>query len=455
MDDPKPTIIKIMGLGGGGSNAVNRMIDLGLEGVDFIAANTDIQALAQSLAPARILLGQHSTRGLGAGGKPEIGEFAADESRDELKQHLAGADMVFLTAGMGGGTGTGAIPIAAEVARSVGALAVAVVTIPFTFEASRRRNNADAGLAKLKEHADCLIMVPNDKLLGLLPRSTPLDVALRVADEVLRQGVQGITELITKPGLINIDFANIKQLMQTAGTSMMAIGQGKGEHKAVDAVRQALQMPLLDLHSVSGANGILVHFTGGEDLALSEVNQAASELTNSAPGAEVLFGATIDPTMAGRCQVILVATGLDAPAIDVLKPDLVFRRPIHSRRPAERPAPGAAESPSEPVEHVGAASPDAQSLATHAHRAPEPSPVARVREPGLAASDVPGNLAAALFSQVAARQTGSDGNEPLQPAAPMARVRVESPEMMAAQNSLDLPAFLRRRRTLRDLEGNL
>jgi cell division protein FtsZ len=407
MDDPKPTVIKIMGLGGGGSNAVNRMIDLGLEGVEFIAANTDIQALSQSLAPNRILLGQHSTRGLGAGGKPEIGEFAADESRDEIKKYLAGADMVFLTAGMGGGTGTGAIPIAAEVARSVGALAVAVVTIPFTFEASRRRNNADAGLAKLREQADCLIMVPNDKLLGLLPRSTPLDVALRVADEVLRQGVQGITELITKPGLINIDFANIKQLMQTAGTSMMAIGQGKGEHKAVDAVRQALKMPLLDTRTMNVARGILVHFTGGEDLSLFEVSQAAQELNAAAPNAEVIFGATVDPSMEGRTQVILVAIGMDGPKAaeaEALKAEPVLRRPI-----VVEPA------PAEPV-------------------AAEPEPE--------------GYLADALFQQVVAPK-------PVEQAQALADARPGPAAPPAAANNLDVPAFLRRRRSLREMQEGL
>ncbi len=407
MDDPKPTVIKIMGLGGGGSNAVNRMIDLGLEGVDFIAANTDVQALNQSQAPTRILLGHLATRGLGAGGKPEMGEAAAEESREQIKAALVGADMVFLTAGMGGGTGTGAIAIAAEVARSVGALAVAVVTMPFTFEASRRRNNAEQGLAKLRARADCVIIVPNDKLLGLLPRSTPLDVALRVADEVLRQGVQGITELITKPGLINIDFANIKQLMKVAGTSMMAIGQGKGEHKAVDAVRQALKMPLLDLRTVSAANGILVHFTGGDDLSLYEVSQAAAELNAAAPHAEVIFGATVEPGMEGRAQVIMVATGLDSPppVADTVKPDLSYHRSARGRQPVEA--------------------------------TPEPQAVDAEPE---------GYLADALFHQVV---TAKVAEKPLVSAD--ARPGPAAPAPSA--NNLDMPAFLRRRRSLRDLEG--
>jgi cell division protein FtsZ len=408
MDDPKPTVIKIMGLGGGGSNAVNRMIDLGLEGVEFIAANTDGQALQQSLAPTRILLGTHATRGLGAGGKPEVGAAAAGESREELQKVLAGADMVFLTAGMGGGTGTGAIAVAAEMARSVGALAVAIVTMPFTFEASRRRNNAESGLAQLKKHADCLIMVPNDKLLGLLPRSTPLDVALRVADEVLRQGVQGIVELITRPGLINMDFANIKQLMQTAGTSMMAIGQGKGENKAVDAVRQALKMPLLDLRTLNAANGILVNFTGGEDLSLYEVSLAAAELNAAAPNAEVIFGATVDDSMEGRAQVILVATGLDNPT-----------------------TPAVAEA-------------DAPEPAVRRPRLGQPlngAPLAEVT----ADAEPDGYLADALFNQVVSAKTA-------EPPLVSADARPGPAAPPVERNNLDVPAFLRRRRSLRDLQ---
>jgi cell division protein FtsZ len=408
MDDPKQTVIKIMGLGGGGSNAVNRMIEIGFDGVEFIAANTDAQALCQSNAHQVIQLGERLTRGLGAGGRPEVGEAAARESEQEIREALKGADMVFLTAGMGGGTGTGAIPVAAEIARSVGALAVAVVSLPFSFEASRRRQNAESGLVKLRVAADTLITVPNDKLLGLIPRATPLDLALRVADEVLRQGVQGITELINKPGLINMDFANIRALMKMAGASMMAIGTGKGEHKAVDAVRQALKMPLLDLRSVSGAGGVLVHFTGGEDLSLVEVSQAAAEVTRAAPQADVIFGATVDPRMAGSTQVILVATGIDTPAADVYRPDIIFQRPVAQRSTYELAEP-TADQPED------------------------------------------GQLADALFSQAVASKaldkpwSDAESSEARSPTAAIASV----------QNSLDMPAFLRRRRTLRDLEGGI
>jgi cell division protein FtsZ len=425
MDDPKKTVIKIMGLGGGGSNAVNRMIELGLEGVDFIAANSDAQALAHSLAPKKVQLGPKVTRGLGAGGKPEVGEAAAIESKAEIREALEGADLVFLTAGMGGGTGTGAIPVAAEVASSLGALTVAVVTVPFAFEASRRQQNAQNGLAKLRVHADTLVTVPNDKLLCLLPRQTTFELSLRVADEVLRQGVQGITELISKPGLINMDFANIRTLMAVAGPSMMAIGQGNGEHKATTAVRQALQMPLLDLKSASCATGVLVHFTGGEDLSLFEVSQAAAEITAAAPHAEVIFGATIDPMLNGRAQVILVVTGIETEAMGLQKPDLGYRRP------------------------AAQASPEPRTVVDWAIEAP----AATLLEQGPAASEV--HLAEALFSQAVASSTMDHPMLVADSPAGEARASGEShsgPAAAPAQTSMDMPAFLRRRRSLRDYE---
>jgi len=427
MDDPKRTVIKIMGLGGGGSNAVNRMIELGLEGVDFIAANSDAQALGHSLAPKKVQLGPKVTRGLGAGGKPEVGEAAAIESKAEIREALEGADLVFLTAGMGGGTGTGAIPVAAEVARSLGALTVAIVTAPFTFEASRRQQNAQNGLAKLRANADTVVAVPNDKLLGLLPRQTTFEMSLRVADEVLRQGVQGLTELISKPGLINMDFANVRALMAMAGPAMMAIGQGTGEHKATIAVRQALQMPLLDLKSALCATGALVHFTGGEDLSLFEVSQAAAEITAAAPNAEVLFGATIDPMLNGRAQVILVVTGIETETMGPHQADLSYHRPA-TRNSSDTHA--AVEAPVEP----------------------QPTPV----EPEPARPEE--YLAEALFSQAVASSTldhpmvvaESHGLE----AHAHADIR-SVPAAVPAQASVDMPAFLRRRRSLREYEeGN-
>jgi cell division protein FtsZ len=428
MDDPKKTVIKIMGLGGGGSNAVNRMIELGLEGVEFIAANSDAQALSHSLASKKVQLGPKVTRGLGAGGKPEVGEAAALESKAEIREALEGADLVFLTAGMGGGTGTGAIAVAAEVARSLGALTVAVVTAPFTFEASRRQQNAQNGLAKLRANADTLVTVPNDKLLGLLPRQTTFEMSLRVADEVLRQGVQGLTELISKPGLINMDFANVRALMQMAGPAMMAIGQGTGEHKATVAVRQALQMPLLDLKSAHCATGVLVHFTGGEDLSLFEVSQAAAEITAAAPNAEVLFGATVDPMLNGRTQVILVVTGIETETMSPPKADLSYHRPVSKTSSEARPP---VEAPAE----------DALPLTAEAERA----------EPQV-------HLAEALFSQAVASSAMDHPMLVADSAGGEARANGENRSMPAAapaQAGIDMPAFLRRRRSLREYEeGN-
>ena len=428
MDEPKKIVIKIMGLGGGGSNAVNRMIELGLEGVEFIAANSDAQALAHSLAPKKVQLGPKVTRGLGAGGRPEVGEAAALESQAEIREALEGADMVFLTAGMGGGTGTGAIPVAAEIAHSLGALTVAVVTVPFAFEASRRQQNAQNGLAKLRANADTLVAVPNDKLLGLLPKQTTFEMSLRVADEVLRQGVQGLTELISKPGLINMDFANVRALMQSGGPSMMAIGQGNGEHKATHAVRQALQMPLLDLKSALCATGVLVHFTGGEDLSLFEVSQAAAEITAAAPNAEVIFGATVDPMLNGRAQVILVMTGIETEIMGSRATDLSFHRIAAKSAPEPRPV---LDTPAE---------------------TPPPAKVEPAR------AEPQGHLAEALFSQAVASSAMDHPMVIADSPATETRASLEARSMPSAapiSSGIDMPAFLRRRRSLREYEeGN-
>jgi cell division protein FtsZ len=397
MDLPKPTVIKVIGLGGGGSNAVNRMMDMDLEGVEYVAANTDAQALRQSRAPVRLQLGPELTKGLGAGGKPDRGQAAAEESREAIQGALRGADMVFLTAGMGGGTGTGAIPVVAEISQSLGILTVAVVTTPFTFEAAQRQRNADNGLAKLRPHVDTLITVPNDKLLAFLPRNTTLELALRVADEVLRQGVQGIIELVSKPGLMNVDFANVRNLMRQAGTALMAIGQGRGENKAVDAVHQALRMPLLDVKSMDHCRGLLLHFTGGEDLSLFEVNAAVSELGRMAPNGDVVMGASIDPMWNGRTQVILIVSGVD------------------NQQPA------------------AVAAPRAQVVVQPARPAPKPASVP--------AAEAAGHLAEQLFSHAITEAT------------PLQHTHVEPDSYPADVNNLDLPAFLRKR-TLRGLEGS-
>jgi cell division protein FtsZ len=315
--------LKVIGLGGGGCNAINRMIELGLKGVEFIAANTDHQALQTCLADHTIQIGPQVTRGLGAGGKPEIGEAAAIESEDALADALRGADMVFLTAGMGGGTGTGSIPIAARAARSIGAVTISIVTTPFSFEMGHRQRNASQGLAKLARHSDTLISIPNDRLLDVARRDLPLDLAFRLADDVLRQAVQGITELVTEPGLINVDFAHIKHLMKLGGGALMSIGYGKGPAKASQALDQALHHPLLEDISIDHAAGIIANFTGGDDLTLYEVSEVLSLLhQQTGPDTEIVFGLTNDERMQTRTQVILVITGLGAPTLEDMMPGL-------------------------------------------------------------------------------------------------------------------------------------
>jgi cell division protein FtsZ len=303
--------IKVIGLGGGGSNAVNRMVELGLVGADFIAANTDRQALSSSLAPTRIQLGPRITRGLGAGGDPRVGAAAAMESGRELAAALRGADMVFLTAGMGGGTGTGSAAVAAEIAKEQGAVVIAVVTMPFGFEMTRRAKNAVEGIKLLQPHTHTLITIPNDRLLAAVPKEASLEVAFRFADDVLRQGIQGIVELVTRPGLINVDFAHVRTLMHKGGGAFMAIGLGEGPDKARRAIYQALHHPMLEVESLEQASGALVHFTGGERLSLVEVGEAVQELRQALPAeADLIFGASTEPAMEGRAQVILILTGM-------------------------------------------------------------------------------------------------------------------------------------------------
>lgn len=308
--------VKVLGLGGGGSNAVNRMIQLGLNGVEFIAANTDRQALASSLAEIKLQLGPRITRGLGAGGDPRAGMAAAMESSREIAAALAGADMVFITAGMGGGTGTGAAPVAAEIARELGAVVIAIVTMPFTFEMTRRAKSALDGIRKLQPHTHTLITVPNDRLLQIVPKDLSLEVAFRLADDMLRQGVQGIAELVTQPGMINVDFAHVRELMINGGGAYMAIGLGKGENKTADAIHQALHHPLLEFDHPEEASGVLIHFTGGEDLTLFEIGESVTTLRESlAPDADLILGATTDPSMTSRAQAIIIFTGVGGCAL--------------------------------------------------------------------------------------------------------------------------------------------
>jgi len=315
--EAKLPVIKVVGLGGGGQNAVNRMIELGLEGIEFIAANTDAQVLQSCLAPTKVQLGPKLTRGLGAGGDPSVGEAAAEESYKELNAVLSGADMVFLTAGMGGGTGTGAISIAARVAKSLGAVVVAIVTMPFAFEMGRRAKNAREGLAKLQPFADTLISVPNDRLLQIAPVDLPLEMAFRLADDILRQGVQGISELVTQPGLINVDFSHVRNLMQNGGGSLLAIGNGKGENKATQAVEHALHHPMLETIGLENATGIIANFTGGDDLSFAEITDALIYLQQKTnPNIEIIPGVISDARLQDRAQVTLVITGIGGTAMD-------------------------------------------------------------------------------------------------------------------------------------------
>ncbi|BBB93254.1 MAG TPA: cell division protein FtsZ [Methylomusa anaerophila] len=311
MDLEEFASIKVIGVGGGGNNAVNRMIGSGLQGVEFITVNTDAQALILSQAPFRIQIGEKLTKGLGAGANPDIGEKAAQESREEIIKTLKGSDMVFITAGMGGGTGTGAAPIVAECAKEVGALTVGVVTRPFTFEGRRRQSQAERGIAKLKEKVDTLITIPNDRLLQVVDKKTSIVDAFHIVDDVLRQGVQGISDLIAVPALINLDFADVKTIMSEAGSALMGIGIGSGENRAIAAVEGAIKSPLLEM-SIDGAKGVLLNFTGGPNTTLFEVNEAADIIAKAAdPEATIIFGATIDERFNDEVRVTVIATGFD------------------------------------------------------------------------------------------------------------------------------------------------
>jgi cell division protein FtsZ len=304
--------IKVIGVGGGGNNAVNRMIIAGLKGVEFISVNTDNQALYLAQANQKIQIGVKLTKGLGSGGNPEMGQKAAEESRDEIMQALKGSDMVFVTAGMGGGTGTGAAPVVAEVAKELGALTVGVVTRPFTFEGRKRASQAEKGIENLKARVDTLITIPNDRLLQVIEKHTSIVEAFRIADDVLRQGVQGISDLIAVPGLINLDFADVKTIMKDTGSALMGIGAATGDNRASEAARMAISSPLLET-SIEGARGVLLNITGGSSLTLFEVNESAGIIADAAdPEADIIFGAVIDDAMEDQVRVTVIATGFDA-----------------------------------------------------------------------------------------------------------------------------------------------
>ena len=330
--------IKVIGIGGGGSNAVNRLIESGLEGVEFIAVNTDSQALLMSKSPKRMQIGEKLTRGLGAGARPDIGERAAQESRNDILEALRGSDMVFITAGMGGGTGTGAAPVVAECAREVNALTVAVVTRPFSFEGPKRKRNADMGIEKLKQHVDAIITIPNDRLLQVVDKKTPMTKAFVIADDILRQGVKGISDLIAVPGVINLDFADVQSIMNNAGAALMGVGEASGDNAAVEAVKKAIASPLLET-SIDSARGILLNFMGAHDnLPMMEINEASTTIQEAAhPDAEIIWGVSVDESLGDTIIVTIIATRFGeenvAPVEEKIPPTKFYPPPAQNSQP--------------------------------------------------------------------------------------------------------------------------
>ncbi len=445
MAEVKPGIetfakIKVVGLGGGGGSAVNRMITDNIKGVDFIAINTDLQALNQNLSPLKIAIGKTVTRGLGAGMNPDVGSRAAEENQNEIRTALTGADMVFLTCGLGGGTGTGSIPEVAKIAKELGALTIAVVTKPFSFEGAQRRRIAEEGFEKLSQYVDSIITIPNDRVLQIIDKKTSLVEAFRIVDDVLRQGVQGIAEIITVPSLINVDFADVRAIMANSGSALMGIGKASGENRAIDAAKQAIASPLLEL-SIDGAKGILFTITGGSNLGMHEVAEAAKVITTSADeDAKVIFGANIDEEMKDEIRITVVATGFDsrdrrmtAPGVVELQaqgtwsPASPFLRPRDEDRPPVRKiqyqpptAPPRAVVPEEPYQAPPMRRLEPRSMEPVAP--PPPPPPAPVPQPMTPPAPRPPIKPATL-------------RPPAPPAAP-------PPE---PEDELEIPAFIRKK----------
>ena len=409
-------VIKVVGIGGGGVNAVNRMIEQGLKGVEFIAINTDAQALLMSDADVKLDVGRDSTRGLGAGADPEVGRKAAEDAKDEIEELLRGADMVFVTAGEGGGTGTGGAPVVANIARKLGALTVGVVTRPFSFEGKRRATQADNGITSLRESCDTLIVIPNDRLLQMGDASLSLMDAFRSADEVLLNGVQGITDLITTPGLINVDFADVKGIMSGAGTALMGIGSARGEGRAVKAAEMAINSPLLEA-SMEGAQGVLMSIAGGSDLGLFEINEAASLVQDSAHlDANIIFGTVIDDSLGDEVRVTVIAAGFDANSIN--------RKAIIIGNATTGPATGAHAAPEETV----VAEPPVEVAQAAPPTLPPPSP--SISTTHIIAPATAGHVASSpLF-------------EPLEPVKVSARTNGSSP-FGDDDDDVDVPPFMR------------
>ncbi|MFC4561439.1 cell division protein FtsZ [Nocardiopsis mangrovi] len=451
-------VIKVVGIGGGGVNAVNRMIEEGLKGVEFIAINTDAQALLMSDADVKLDVGRELTRGLGAGANPDVGCKAAEDHREEIEEVLKGADMVFVTAGEGGGTGTGGAPVVANIARSLGALTIGVVTRPFGFEGKRRATQAESGIAMLRDEVDTLIVIPNDRLLSISDRQVSVLDAFKAADQVLLSGVQGITDLITTPGLINLDFADVKSVMSGAGSALMGIGSARGDDRAVAAAEMAISSPLLEA-SIDGAHGVLLSIQGGSDLGLFEINEAAQLVANSAaPDANIIFGAVIDDALGDEVRVTVIAAGFDEPRTEALNPpraaaaatpETPRRDPAAAARPASPPAPPRPEPvrAPEPVREEPAAWPEAAAPVEPAP-APAPVPVEDVAEPErpaepeeAAEEERPARGIHAVndsgYTQV--RRTGTEGSFPRSGEIPTPRRRV----IFDDPDDLDVPDFLK------------
>jgi cell division protein FtsZ len=420
-------VIKVVGIGGGGVNAINRMIEVGLRGVEFIAINTDAQALLMSDADVKLDVGRELTRGLGAGADPEVGRRAAEDHAEEIEEVLRGADMVFVTAGEGGGTGTGGAPVVARIARSLGALTIGVVTRPFTFEGRRRSTQADTGIAGLREEVDTLITIPNDRLLSISDRHVSVLDAFRSADQVLLSGVQGITDLITTPGLINLDFADVKSVMQGAGSALMGIGSARGEDRAIQAAETAISSPLLEA-SVDGAHGVLLSIQGGSDLGLFEINEAARLVQEAAhPEANIIFGAVIDDALGDEVRVTVIAAGFDGGAPTRRKDDRALGQ-VSGRQAGGTGQPGGNSQGSGRTAFGGLGMPVTQRTPEPAQPAPRPQP---------------------LDAEPVRPSTSARGAEPA-PLEPPTRIELpteprpaRTPRPIVLDDELDIPDFLK------------
>ncbi|MBB2169486.1 cell division protein FtsZ [Gluconacetobacter aggeris] len=460
--------ITVIGVGGGGTNAVDNMIQSQLQGVEFVVANTDAQQLSHSRADRRVQLGPHLTQGLGAGAKPEIGRAAAEEAADELARHLEGAHMVFITAGMGGGTGTGAAPVIARMARERGILTVGVVTKPFTFEGGRRTKSADAGIAELQQYVDTLIVIPNQNLFRLATERTSWKDAFKMADNVLYMGVRGVTDLMMAPGLVNLDFADIRTVMAEMGKAMMGTGEAEGDNRAISAAEDAISNPLLEDTSMAGARGLLINITGGDDMTLYEVDQAANRIREEvAEDANIIFGSAIDESLTGRIRVSVVATGIDTPSVRAAEPQPAEAAPAQgidtqpasaaahptaeaqtqaqadAAAQAARPAPNFMNTPpvsapsphSTPQQmfHQGARPSPRSSLFSEQPRAPEPQPAAQR-----------GSLFNIVTGVLRRGATPAQDTQRAEPALPEQEPSATVRQASADEVGLDIPAFLRR-----------